>query len=114
MEIEEIVATCSHPKVASAAVFSIGGAFRSRMALLAEASGVEVGEFVARRVREFGESVDMCDRRGMRHAVARHPMPVLGGLQLIVEAVLDEDAGRPWRDAEGCKDRKRQSHSGLS
>jgi hypothetical protein len=114
MEIEEIIATCSHPKVASAAVLSIGGAFRSRMALLAAASGVDVGEFVAARVGEFGETVDTCDRHGLRKAVARHPMPVLGGLQLIVEAVLDEEGGRSWRNADGCKDRKRARQSEMS
>lgn len=114
MEIEEIIATCSHPKVASAAVLSIGGAFRSRMALLAAASGVDVGEFVAARVGEFAETVDTCDRHGLRRAVARHPMPVLGGLQLIVEATLDDDGGRSWRNVDDCKSRKREPRSELS
>jgi hypothetical protein len=105
MEIEEIIATCSHPKVASAAVLSIGGAFRSRMALLAAASNVDVGEFVAARVSEFAETVDSCDRQGLRRAIARHPMPVLGGLQLIVEATLDDEGGRAWRDLGECQTR---------
>jgi len=114
MEIEEILATCSHPKVASAAVLSIGGTFRSRMALLAAASGVDVGDFVAARVHEFAETVDTCDRQGLRRAVARHPMPVLGGLQLIVEAALDDEGGRSWRKVEDCEPHKRERQSELS
>jgi hypothetical protein len=114
MEIEEIIASCSHPKVASAAVLSIGGAFRSRMALLAAASSVDVGEFVAARVSEFAETVDTCDRHGLRRAVARHPMPVLGGLQLIVAAALDDEGGRSWRNADDCEARKRERRSELS
>lgn len=100
MEIDEIIATCSLPPVASAAVRSIGGDFSKRMNLLAAAAGMSDGEFVASMVRNFGETFDDCDRRGLKRAMKRSLMPVLTGLQLIVEAALDDEDEAVWRREE--------------
>ena len=56
--IAEIIHTCSHEKVAQAAVASMGSGFAGKVGVTAGANGLTVGAFTARAVREFEKIVD--------------------------------------------------------
>lgn len=92
----EIIRTCVHGKVAEAAVLSIGGQFRARIELLANASGLDTGAFVARQVRRFADEVCAHDIEALADATRGSDVPILDGLRWIVEATLD-DARRDRR-----------------
>lgn len=99
MSIEEIVHTCSHEKVAHAAVVSLGFNFASRVCRVAESQGVTMGHFVARIVREFGEAADACERRAVSQAMTKADQPLLCGLRFILEDRLklaQTDIGPQW------------------
>ena len=57
----ELINSCSHEKVAEAAILSIGGEFRDRVALLARASDVSTGHYAAQCVRRFAEEANEQD-----------------------------------------------------
>lgn len=92
----EIIRTCSHGKVAEAAVASIGGEFCARVELLANASGLDAGAFVARQVRRFADEHCAHDIEALSAATRGSEIPILDGLRWIVEATLD-DARRERR-----------------
>ena len=85
----EIIRTCSHEKVAEAAILSIGASFRSRVELLSAASGLRPGAFVAALVRRFEEEGCDRDRVALRRATTGSDVPVLDGLRFIVELMID-------------------------
>lgn len=89
----EIIRTCSHEKVAEAAVLSIGPAFRDRVAVLATASGAHPGAFVANLVRRFGDEACDGDREAFARAITGSEMPILDGLRFIVEYMIDDEPG---------------------
>lgn len=88
MSIEEIVYTCSHEKVAQAAVASLGFDFATRVRTEAERHGVATGVLVARIVREFGAAADAGERKAVCRAMDRTDQPLLCGLRFILEARL--------------------------
>ncbi len=94
----EIIRSCSHEKVAEAAVHSIGPAFRDRVALLATASNMPSGVYIARLVRRFGEEASDAEIAGLDRVVAGADMPILEGLRWIVDVMTDgtrADGPRP-------------------
>ncbi len=100
MLLDEIVHTCSHEKVAHAAVASLGLGFLSRVKQAADQRGVSVGVFAARVVREFGEDARAHEWRAVDRAIDKTDQPILCGLQIILERQLDEPAiPGGWRDA---------------
>ena len=84
----EIIRTCSHEKVAEAAVLSIGPGFRDRLSLLASASGKSTGAYVAALVRRFGDEATESDLVALNNATAGSDMPVLDGLRFIVDYMI--------------------------
>jgi hypothetical protein len=99
--LDEIVHTCSHEKVAHAAVISLGFAFLSRVKSAADQRGVSVGVFAASVVREFGEDAQPQERRVVDHAMDKADQPILCGLQAILERQLDEPSlSSGWRDVQ--------------
>ena len=88
MSIEEIVHTCSHEKVAQAAVASLGFDFASRVRTEAESHGIAMGTFVARVVLEFGAAADAGERKAVYRAMDRADQPLLSGLRFILEGRL--------------------------
>ena len=92
MVVDEIIATGSHPKIAGAALLSIGGAFVEEIAQDACATGLPPDAFVALVVSRFGAVATPADRVAVAMAVKGHDMPVLEGLRRIVKdfAALDE------------------------
>ena len=89
MIVSEILKTCSHEKVAQAAAVSIGGLFYERVSGAAHESGLPPGLFVARAVRDFDHSADATQKLAIERAVRKSDMPLLAGLQKIVEKSLD-------------------------
>lgn len=85
----EIMRTCSHDKVAEAAVLSLGAAFHRRMSLLAATVGQTPGAYVATLVRRFAHEAGPHELMQLARAVAGADMPILAGLRWIVETTLD-------------------------
>lgn len=85
----ELINSCSHEKVAEAAVLSIGGGFRDRVALLARASDVSTGRYAAQCVRRFADEAHEDDWNALSAVIAGSDTPILHGLRWLVEAMLD-------------------------
>lgn len=85
MIVDEIIATCSHPKIAGAALRSIGGAFLEEVGHDARARGLAPGDFVALVVRQFGAVATAADRIAVSTAVKGHDTPLLEGLRRIMK-----------------------------
>jgi hypothetical protein len=99
--LDEIVHTCSHEKVAHAAVASLGYAFLKRVQCAADQRGVSIGAFAANVVREFGEDAQAHERRAIDRAMYKADQPILRGLQTILERQLKEASASfqgGWRD----------------
>jgi hypothetical protein len=96
--LDEIVHTCSHEKVAQAAVASLGFAYLARVKRAADQRGVSVGAFVAGVVREFSEDAQAHERRAVDRAMDKADQPVLCGLRTILERQFDErELAGGWR-----------------
>lgn len=91
MVVLEILKTCSHEKVARAAVVSIGRDFYERVNGVAGQSGVEAGAYAAQVVRNFERAAGEGQRRALESAVRNADMPVLQGLRYILEDALEGD-----------------------
>jgi hypothetical protein len=81
MIVDEIIANCSHPKIAGAALRSLGRAFVEEIGHDARANGLPPDAFVALLVRRFGALASPADRVAVAMAVKGHAMPVLEGLR---------------------------------
>jgi hypothetical protein len=94
MLLVEIIKTCSHEKVAQAAVASIGTEFEQRVERAARERGMRTGSFVASAVRCFGRTAGDDEWAGLAHAMAGNDMPILSGLRHILEVTLGMQASR--------------------
>lgn len=90
MQINEIVNSCSNAHVASAALASIGGDLVARVARLAHLQGLTPGMFTAMAVRDFGRDAPSEARAVIRRALCGADQPILRGLRMILERVLEE------------------------
>lgn len=89
--IHEIIHSCSHEKVADAAVASMGAAFAGRVGVTAGACGLSIGAFTARAVREFEAFSDEAERQAVRRAMDGSDQPILVGLQLILSPIMEKE-----------------------
>ena len=89
MILREIVATCSNPHVARAAVASIGGDFACRFSGDAAKRNLASGLLAARLVRHFARNADEGDWEGLDEAIRGADMPILAGLRYILERGLE-------------------------
>jgi hypothetical protein len=87
--ITEIIRTCSHEKVAQAAVASMGPFFAGKVGSTAGAQGLSIGAFAARAVQEFERVSGEEDWRTLRKAMDGADQPILIGLQHILWPVLE-------------------------
>lgn len=95
----ELIRTCSHEKVAHAALRSIGGDFCVRIEMLARARGVSAGAFAAERVRRFAEEACEASWEALGRATRGADAPILVGLRWIVERSLGDESD----DGEGVR-----------
>jgi hypothetical protein len=86
--IAEIIHSCSHEKVAQAAVVSMGADFAGKVGVTAGAHGLSIGAFTARTVREFERSVGEREKQALRAVMQRADQPILTGLQHILLPVV--------------------------
>jgi hypothetical protein len=89
--IAEIIHTCSHEKVAQAAVSSMGSAFAGKVGVSAGACGLSIGAFTVRAVREFDELSGEVERQAIRKAMDGADQPILTGLQLILSPLIEKE-----------------------
>jgi hypothetical protein len=88
MLLAEIIKSCSHEKVAEAAVSSIGTEFEQRVETAARARGLRTGMFVASAVRRFERTAGDDEWADLARAMERKDMPILCGLRHILEVTL--------------------------
>jgi hypothetical protein len=93
--IAEIIHTCSHEKVAQAAVASLGPDFAGKVGATAGAYGLSIGAFTARTIREFETNVGEREKQALRAIMARTDQPILTGLQHILLPVVEDDGRAP-------------------
>src|SRR3984893_13661302 len=91
--IAEIIHTCSHEKVAQAAVASMGSGFAGKVGVIAGANGLSIGAFTARAVREFEKIGGKQENHARRQPMNGSDQPILAGLQLILRANYPITAG---------------------
>jgi hypothetical protein len=87
--IAEIIHTCSHEKVAHAAVASMGACFAGRVGVTAGAHGLSIGAFTARVVQEFGKSSGEAEKDALRRVMDGSDHPILTGLQHILLPAIE-------------------------
>jgi hypothetical protein len=87
MILLEIVHTCSHPAVASAALASIGGEFAAYFEATASRCNVSPGVLVARMVEEFSSSANHKERSDIGEAARVADQPILAGLRYILSVI---------------------------
>ena len=94
MQIDEILHSCANAHVARAALVSIGGDFAVRVERAAFEYGLTPGAFAAVAVRKFGQTAHPDTRVRVARAMCGADQPVLRGLRVILETVLEagEDA----------------------
>lgn len=92
MVVSEILRTCSHEKVAHAAVASIGRDFLERVNGIAGQRGLEPGAFAAQAVRDFERRAGDRQRQDLECAVKNTDMPLLQGLRYILEDALENNS----------------------
>jgi hypothetical protein len=95
--IAEIIHTCSHEKVAHAAVASMGSAFARKVGATAGARGLSIGAFTARVVREFDEFSGEADRQAIRKVMDGSDQPILAGLQHILWPIMEREGAKGTR-----------------
>jgi hypothetical protein len=93
--IAEIIHTCSHEKVAQAAVASMGADFAGRVGATAGAYGLSIGAFTARAVRDFERRVGEQEKQALRALMHHADQPILTGLQHILQPVIEIDDPAP-------------------
>lgn len=108
MLLGEIIKTCSHEKVAQAAVASIGAEFHRRVEKAARERGLRTGVFVALAVRCFGRTAGDDEWAALARAMERKDMPILSGLRHILEVALADQA----RASSRCGFARRTSVAG--
>jgi hypothetical protein len=90
MLMDDIFHSCTHEKVAQAAVACIGGPFADRVRHVAAVHGLTPGAFAASAVRRFDRTASGDARDILRRALRGTDQPVLHGLRLILEPSLEE------------------------
>jgi hypothetical protein len=93
--IAEIIHTCSHEKVAQAAVASMGADFAGKVGATAGAYGLSIGAFTARAVRDFERRVGEQEKQALRALMHHADQPILTGLQHILQPVIEIDDPAP-------------------
>lgn len=86
--ISEIVRTCANERVAQAAVASLGSEFADRVGATAKATGMSVGSFTAKAVREFDRRGGEAERQVLRDIMRGADQPILAGLHHILQPAI--------------------------
>ena len=93
MLVAELIKSCSHAKVAEAAIHSIGQDLLRDLCWRANACGLDVGAYVAKSVQRFALSASPHDWRRLAARLEGVDMPILTGLLYILEQSVAEELG---------------------
>ena len=93
MLVAELIRSCSHAKVAEAALHSIGPDLVREVELRARQRGLESGAYVALSVLGFAGSARPHDWRRLAARIEGVDMPILTGLLYILERSISQDRG---------------------
>jgi len=109
--IAEMIRSCSHEKVAQAAVASVGADFAGKVGATAGAQGLSAGAFAARVVREFEKRideklVDATEIQSLRAVMSGADQPILCGLRHILAPAIEIDLTEPAPNPERAAKRK--------
>jgi len=88
IQLREVFDSCANPKVAAAALASIGGDVAASVRGVAAQNGVPAGVLVAELVREFREHSRPSVVASAEEAMRRSELPVLAVLQQIIVHAL--------------------------
>lgn len=88
--IAEIIHTCSHEKVADAAVASMGSYFAGKVGIAAGACGLSIGAFTACVVRDYERFGGEDERQALRQAMEGSDQPILTGLRHILQPIIEK------------------------
>jgi hypothetical protein len=89
--LTELIRSCSHEKVAEAAVASIGPGFRRLIADASEARRMSVGAYTSHCVKHFAREAEDHEWQELAGQVEGADMPILAGLRHILETSLPAD-----------------------
>jgi hypothetical protein len=88
IQLREVFDSCANPKVAAAALVSIGGDVAASVRGVAAQNGVPAGVLVAELVREFREHSCPSVVASAEEAMRRSELPILAVLQQIIVHAL--------------------------
>jgi hypothetical protein len=95
MLVAELIRSCSHAKVAEAAIHSIGPDLVREVGLRARECGLDAGAYVAQSVLAFAGSAHPHDWNHLSASLQGVDMPILVGLHFILERRIANDLGLP-------------------
>ncbi len=93
MMVAELIRSCSHARVAEAAIHSIGPDLVREVGQRARDSGLDAGDYVARSVQGFAGSARPHDWRRLAARIEGVDMPILTGLHYILERCIAHEMG---------------------
>ncbi len=97
MLVAELIRSCSHAKVAEAAIHSIGPDLAQEVRLRASERGLDAGSYVAQSVQCFAGSAHPNDWNNLAAQLKGVDMPILSGLHFILERRIAQESGVPLR-----------------
>lgn len=89
----DLFKSCSHPPIADAALRSIGSDFRSKVEDVAHNHGQDPASFTVHLLDRFADDANSDDWTNLDHAMTGRDMPVLSGLQHVVETMMARQGG---------------------
>jgi len=92
MSFDELIHTCSHEDVATAAVFSLGLSFAGKVAFAARAHDISMGAFASQAVNHFAISARESERKALLAAMQDEDQPLLAGLRFILGPILEDES----------------------
>jgi len=92
MSFDELIHTCSHEDVATAAVFSLGLSFAGKVAFAAKAHDISMGAFVVQSVSNFAVFSGERQRNTLLNAMRDEDQPLLAGLRFILTPILEDES----------------------
>ena len=117
MLVMELLRSCSHEKIAAAALASIGGRFALDVAEAAAEAGALPGAYAACCVRTFAREATAAEVAALSAAMTRDDQPILVGFQYILDQANRRAVARAARccvvDAAACAGRAIGLPAGL-
>ena len=94
MLVAELIRSCSHAKVAEAAIHSIGPDLAHEVRQRANERGLDAGAYAAESVLVFAGSAHPHDWNSLSERLRGVDMPILAGLHFILERRIAEELRR--------------------